>query len=170
MWMSCITTTQTGWPAGSSSHLCYLRNKSNSGGFRFRSAQGSPTPRPLCLYCNRFRFFFLQFCSFHCCSVAVFPKQKHLNVIESHILSCLLNTHFLVFQKLRRKKHVSGCGQQDFPSMLSSLKVIRAITEQLLHLSHRSNMLFGWKIDINANVPKNTFLLSIECTLLNQSL
>lgn len=46
------------------------------------------------------------------------------NALNFHILVPLCNTHFVLFQKLKRKKHVTGCGQQDFPSTLSFLKVI----------------------------------------------
>lgn len=58
-------------------------------------------------------------------------KTNSSNVTIFHFLS--QTTTFLVFQKLRRKRHVIGCGQQDFPSMLSSLKVKKQKTKKLLH-------------------------------------
>lgn len=122
MWVSWDTSSQTDWPAGSSSHPCYLTIIRQEGGSVWESPR-SVHPQVFCI-CRKpdvfnapvFFFFF-------------FKKENDLMWFEFDFLFLFLNTHFLLFQKLRRKRRVTGWGQQDFPSMLSSLKVIKALSE-----------------------------------------
>lgn len=82
---------------------------------------------------------------FFCCFVKCFgvnfifnkvgEQRSLLNVDEClSFFFLLLNTCAVVFQKSRRKRRVTGCGRQDFPSTLSSLKVTGAF---FFHLPHR---------------------------------
>lgn len=131
------TLTWTGWPAGSPTQSRYLR-KIKQRGLQFEYGSRLAINKAAVFVAKSFVFFF-------CCFVKCFgvnfifnkvgEQRSLLNVDEClSFFFLLLNTCAVVFQKSRRKRRVTGCGRQDFPSTLSSLKVTGAF---FFHLPHR---------------------------------
>lgn len=126
MWVSCYTSAQTGWPAGSPSHPSYLRiirlGKGSDFTITHKSAvfSGKPGAGELMLL-----------------SLVVLSKWKRLPVVWFHFLSLFQNTYSLVFSEIEAKEACDWLRAAGFPQYAQLFEGNKGTQWTPTHIHHK---------------------------------